>query len=297
MSGIAIVKLQGEKYECSTELAEAIDAALEQNAVKLLDAVEAAIDGHEAEVPAEGTDTGEAFYNVLDAYHAALEQARGFRDAWKVAAKRWRGLALAHEMDAAVTEGAAQFERWQREKAQAKLEQARRDARYEAYGDMLDAVISDWRERYSEPMTIGEVESIVRMYVEKALEQARREAIEQACAAICTGCMQNLEVWRGQEGGWWHKEAGKHHSFRCKAAAIREGRKLWPAEMQLAEQAGREKERERLLKVAQGLEEHAEEELAVARYEGQCGWAQGFRRAAQRMQEAIREADDDNDVS
>jgi hypothetical protein len=60
------------------------------------------------------------------------------------------------------------------------LEQARLDARYEAYGDMLDAVISDWRERYSEPMTIGEVESIVRMYVEKALEQARREVLEEA---------------------------------------------------------------------------------------------------------------------
>lgn len=30
MSGIAIVKLQGEEYECSSELAEAIDAALEQ---------------------------------------------------------------------------------------------------------------------------------------------------------------------------------------------------------------------------------------------------------------------------
>jgi hypothetical protein len=55
--------------------------------------------------------------------------------------------------------------------------------------------------------------------------------------------------------------------------------------------------REGAEKVAQGLEEHAEEELAVARYEGQCGWAQGFRRAAQRMQGAIREADDDDDVS
>jgi hypothetical protein len=110
MSGIAIVKLQDEEYECSTELAEAIDAALEQ---------------------------------------------------------------------------------------------ARRDARYEAYGDMLDAVISDWRERYSEPMTIGEVESIVRMYVEKALEQARRESKQEAVIAVCgddvsQGPMEPMRLTYGQ---------------------------------------------------------------------------------------------------
>lgn len=60
------------------------------------------------------------------------------------------------------------------------LEQARRDARYDAYGNMLDAIITGWRERYSEPMTIGEVESIIRMHVERALEQARAEERERA---------------------------------------------------------------------------------------------------------------------
>jgi DNA repair exonuclease SbcCD ATPase subunit len=211
MSGIAIVKLQGEEYECSTELAEAIDAA--------------------------------------------LERARGFRDAWKAAAKRYRAaLALLRP----------EF----RHTVDALIERAHADGVQEGLNRLELANALD------------------QAYLRQELEQARREVLEEARInvsddlAIDDPAHVELDMTVGEY---------VENMADAKAEGRREGHKLFPSEMRLAERSGREKERER---IRQSCPECGGTGNMLLNPQGDewrevdcrcCGWI-----------EAIREVDDDS---
>ena len=122
----------------------------------------------------------------------SLEQARGFRDAWKAAAKKYYVLYYQ------AVESIQQIELMKKsvlEKAREEaVDKARPHIIWETYNNVFDAIFpDDWRDHTSEPMTIDDVRREVTKRLEYELEKARAEGAAEGAAEGRERCAQIAE--------------------------------------------------------------------------------------------------------